>query len=264
MLVQLDAADALCTFIKQAPISNAEIDVKVVYSPPVSSATIPLEDLLTQPKYIPEAPAAELITNAKLLDFIKTANTLKSQAEQASLFTNNWTEKPAIREARAFIQQVLDETKKEHLADREQRNDRGDPNAMISKLFDEIDSLLSGTAQATNANISIKFAALSSGLKERQAKYNLPFTEKGTFKGALHCEAGLVSILDKTTREHIRARINTLERTNVKKKKKNKHVQHPLLQLLEDSEVGFFSVQLIPTVDPCSIHDNRISRESSG
>ena len=38
-------------------------------------------------------------------------------------------------------------------------------------------------------------------LQERQGRYGVKFTDKQTFRGALHCKAGLASILDKTTRE---------------------------------------------------------------
>ena len=242
MLVQLDAADALCAFVKRVELSNAEIDVKLVYSPLVSDKTISLEDLLTQ-TYIPEAPMTNLKTNAKLLDFVKTAKTLKSQAKRISSFTEKWDPECAS-EAELFLQEVLDETKKEHEEDSKQKKDGVDPNKIISELSSEIIGLLSGPAQG--ADILTKFAALETELKERQRRYTLPFTEKPIFKGALHCEAGLASILDKNTRINIQARIDTMNQAAVRKKDEN--LYRSLSQLLEDTEVGFFSVRLVSTV----------------
>lgn len=263
MLVQLDAADALCAFVNQVELSNSEIEVKLVYSPLVSDETIPLEDLLTQPKYIPEAPITDSKTNAKLLDFIKTANTLKRQTERVGSFKKKWDPKRAS-EAKSFIQQVFDETKKEHEEDDKQRNSGIDPNKMISELSCQINELLSQplAVQEAGDDILAKFTALEIELKERQARYNLPFTEKATFKGALHCEASLASILDKTTRENIRARIKTLNRADGKKD--DEQLYCSLLELLEDTEVGFFSVRLVPMVNSCSIYNDRVSRESLG
>jgi hypothetical protein len=258
MLVQLDAADALCAFSRQVELSNAQIDVKLVYSSLVADSTIPLEDLLTQTKYIPEAPIADPKTNAKILDFIKTANTLKKHVGRIGHFKKPWDARRAS-EAKSFIQEVLDETRKEHEEDNKQGNAGVDPNKIISELSHQIIELLSRPVQ--DADILAKFAALEDQLKERQAMYDLPFTEKPTFKGALHCEACLASILDKTTRESIQARIDTLKQASGKKK--NEQLCHSLSQLLEDTKVGFFSVRLVYTVNPCSIHD-RISRESSG
>jgi len=258
MLVQLDAAHALCDFITKAELSHAEIDVKLVYPSLVSDKTIPLEELLTQKKYIPEAPIAHPKTNAKLLDFIKTANTLKKQVEFLGNFKKNWDPMHASK-GKEFIQQVLDEARKEHEEDSDQGVDPA--NKMISDLSDEIIKLLSQPAQ--DANILAKFTDLEGQLKERRAKYNLPFTEKATFKGALHCEAALASILDKTTREGIRARIEK-QKLAGGKKFKDEQLYDSLSQLLEETEVDFFSVQLVSTVNPCSIHDGRASRESLG
>jgi len=46
ILVQLDAADALCGFVKRLELTQAEIDVKLAYSPLVPYETIDLEELL--------------------------------------------------------------------------------------------------------------------------------------------------------------------------------------------------------------------------
>jgi hypothetical protein len=261
MLVQLDAADALCAFAKQVELSEAEIEVRIVYPPLVSDETIPLEVLLTQTNYIPEAPITDPKTNAKLLDFIKTANTLKRQTKLVSDFKEKWDPMRAS-EAKSLIQQVLDESKKEH-EDSKQRNASGvDPNKMISELCSQIIDLLSRPTQDAGADILALFTDLEIEMKERQARYNLPFMEKATFKGALHCEAGLASILDKTTRDNIRARIDTLKQAGGKKE--DEQLYRSLLQLLEDTKVGFFPVRLVPTINPCSIHDDRTSRESLG
>jgi hypothetical protein len=237
ILVQLDAADALCAFVKQAELSNAEIDVKVVYSPIVSAETIPLEDLLAQTDYIPDAPITDPKTNAKLLDFVKTANTLKSQAGRVASFKKKWDPKHAS-DAKSFLQQILDETKKEHEEDGKQRNGGDDSKKIISELCSQIIELLSRSPQDAGADIPMKFSALEIELKDRQARYNLPFTERATFKGTLHCEAGLASILDKTTRESIRARIETLNQADGKKK--DEKLYRSLSQLLEDTKVVFF------------------------
>jgi hypothetical protein len=266
MLVQLDAADALCAFVKQEELGNSEIDVKIVYAPVVSDKTIPLEDLLTQPKYIPEAPMTDPKTNTKLLDFIKTANTLKKQTECVGSFKKNWGPMRAS-DAQLFLQEVMVEAKKEHEEDSKQRNGGVDPNEMILELSSEILALLQQGSDA-GADIIAKFSALEIELKERQARYNLPFSEKATFKGALHCEACLASVLDQTTRKNIRAWIDTLKKDGKKKKdwkkQKDEELCRSLSQLLEETKVGFFSVRLVPTVNPCSIHDNRISLESLG
>jgi hypothetical protein len=233
MLVQLDAADALCAFVKQVNFSKPEIDVKIVYSPLISDETIPLEVLLTQTMYIPEAPKTDPMTNTKLLDFIKTANTLKRQTIDVSSFNTNWNS-GRTSEAKLFIEQVI--LYKEHKEDSKQRNGGVDLNSEISDLSSEIIELLSRPVQDADA-ILAKFSALESMLQERQARYNLPFTEKATFKGALHCEVGLASILDKTTRENIRAWIDALNQTDGKK---DERLSHSLSQLLDETKVGFF------------------------
>jgi hypothetical protein len=263
ILVQLDAAVALCNFITKAELRDAEIDVKLVYSSLVSDKTILLEELLTEKQYIPE-PIADPTTNAKLLDFIKTANTLKKQVELLGNFNKNfdknWDPMHAS-EGNKLIQQVLDEARKEHEEDSDQRVDP--VNKMVSHLSNEIIGLLSHPAQGQDANILAKFTDLEGQLKKRQAKYDLPFTEKTTFKGALHCEAALASILDKTTREGIRARLEK-QKLAGGKKFKDDPLYDSLSQLLEETKVGFFSVQVVPMVNPCSIHDGRASRESLG
>ena len=256
MLVQLNAADALCAFVKQVELRNVEVDIKLVYSPLISDKTIPLEDLLT--KYIPEAPGADPKTNAKLLDFIKTANTRTKQVEYAGSLKKKWDPE----DADAFLQQVRDEAGKEHEEDSQQRNGVN-PNQVISELSSEILELLSRPTQDADANIPAKFAVLEDELKEKWAKYKLPFTEKATFRGALHCEASLASILDKTTRQNIQTQMKTLEQADTKLQE-DKRLYQSLSQLLEESEVSFFSVRLVPTVNPCSIHDDRSSSESSG
>ena len=237
MLVQLDAADALCAFVKQEEIRNSEIEVKLVYSPLVSDETIPLEVLLTR-TYIPEAPRTDSKTNAKLLDFIKTATTLKRQAELVGSFTQKWDSKRAS-EAKSFIQQVLDETKREHEEDSKRMISGVDSN-MIG-LSSQIIELLSQPVRDASADILAKFSALEIELKEKQAMYNLPFTEKATFKGTLHCEVGMASILDKTTRENIQARIDTSNQADGKKK--DDQLYRSLLQILEATKVGFLSVR---------------------
>jgi len=78
-------------------------------------------------------------------------------------------------------------------------------------------------------------------LKERQARYNLPFAEKSTFKGTIHCEAALASILDKTTREGIQAQIEK-HRLADRKRSKDEGLYNNLLELLAETKVGFFSV----------------------
>lgn len=95
-------------------------------------------------KFIPDAPLTDEKTNAKLLNFIKMANTLKNQVEHTSFFKNwDWWH---ISNANTFIQEVLDETKKEHNKDVKQKNEGEDLNKMISDLFYQIHGLLSLTA----------------------------------------------------------------------------------------------------------------------
>ena len=100
MLVQLDTADALCSFVQQVELSQAEIDVKLVYSPLVSHNTIPLEELL-QAGYIHE-PYGDEKTNAELLDFVKMANVRKKQLKVLGSFQKKWDANRAS-EAKKFI-----------------------------------------------------------------------------------------------------------------------------------------------------------------
>jgi len=258
MLVQLDTADALCSFVQQVELSQAEIDVKLVYSPLVSHNTIPLEELL-QAGYIHE-PYGDEKTNTELLDFIKMANVRKKQLKVLGSFQKKWDANRAS-EAKKFIRQILDQTAKEDEEDSDQRNGGVGPNEMISVLCNQIIELLSPSRQPGDSeSIRAKFTALAKELEEGQG---LPFTENSTFKGTLHCEAGLASILDKTTRDAIRARIDQLKVADPRDLKDEK-LYHSLSELLEETKVGFFSVQLVPTVNPCSIHDGRNSSESLG
>jgi hypothetical protein len=242
ILVQLDAADALCAFVKMVELSHAEVDVKLVYSSLIDDKTIPLEVLLTNTDYIPE-PVADPKSNGKLLDFIMTANTLKRQTAIVGTFKKQWHPKRSS-EAKSIIQNISEETKK----------DRIDPNPMIDELTSQILELLPRNA---GADISAKFTALEEVLKEKQARYKLPFSERPDFKGALHCEAGLASLLDKTTRETIQAQIdkfNTSKKQaggkNSMKANNEELYYDSLRQLLDNTKVGFFSVRLVPTVNP--------------
>ncbi|KAF8798247.1 hypothetical protein BYT27DRAFT_7264841 [Phlegmacium glaucopus] len=247
MLIQLDAADALCDFITKVELSHAQIKVKLVYPSLVSDKTIPLEELLTQTKYIPEVPIADPKTNAKLLDFIITANTLKKQVVFLENFKKNWDPMHASK-GKEFIQQVLDEARKEHKEDGDQGIDSA--NKIIIDLSDKIIKLLSQPVQ--DANILVKFTDLEGQLKERQAKYNLPFNEKTTFRGAVHCEAALASILDKTTREGIQAWIQNLKLASGKKFK-DEQLYESLSKLLKETElipVQFTMVGLHPPQSP--------------
>ena len=90
MLVQLDAADSLCGFVKKVGLSQVEIDVKLVYLPLISCETIPLEKLL-QAGYIRE-PESAPITNAQLLTFIKASNVCKIQIQTLEGYKkiSNW------------------------------------------------------------------------------------------------------------------------------------------------------------------------------
>ena len=256
MLVHLDAADALCSFVQQVELSRAEIDVKLVYSPLVSYKTIPLEELL-QARYIRE-PDGDEKTNAELLDFVKTANVRKKQLKVLGGFRKKWDAEHAS-EAKKFIQQVLDQTAKEDKKDSDQRNGGVGPDKTISDLCIQLIALLS-QQPVDSESICAKFTALAEELEEEQG---LPFNERTTFNGTLHCEVGLASILDKSTRDAIQARIDQLKVADPRTPK-DKQLYESLSDLLEETKVGFFSVQFVPTVNPCSIHDGRNSSESSG
>jgi hypothetical protein len=86
-------------------------------------------------------------------------------------------------------------------------SDQGvDPeNGEISILSAEI--IKPSPLPKQDAHVLAKFAALEGLLKKRQDRYNLPFSEKSIFKGTMHCEAALASILDQNTRIGIQARI---------------------------------------------------------
>jgi hypothetical protein len=256
MLVHLDAADALCSFVQQVELSRAEIDVKLVYSPLVSYNTIPLEELL-QAGHIRE-PDGDEKTNAELLDFVKTANVRKKQLKVLGSLQKKWDSR-RVSEAKKFIKQVLDQTAKEDAEDSDQRDGGVGPNKTISALSEQLIELLS-QQPVDSESICAKFTDLAEELKEGQG---LPFTENPTFRGALHCEASLASILDKSTRGAIRARIDQLKMADPMTPK-DEVLSNSLSELLEETKVGFFSVQLVPTINPCSIHNGRNSSESSG
>ena len=247
MLVQFDAADALRTFVNNMPkLSNAELDVKIVYSPVISDKTIPLEVLLT--KYIPEAISADPPTNTKLLDFIKVAYTVKRQAKCINSFIKAWGP-GCISEAIAFLKEVLEEVENpdNHSEDSENSDDEANRKMMIADLSNQIIKLLSQPEQDTGADIPAKFCALGEllNLQERQDRSDLKLTEKSTFMDVLHCEAGLASILDKTTREHIKARSDILKQPDGTWKgltNSEEWLYCSLSQLLEETQVGFVSV----------------------
>jgi hypothetical protein len=143
--------------------------------------------------------------------------------------------------------------------DSDQRDGGVSPNKTIYVLSEQLIELLS-QQPVDSKSICAKFTALVEELKEGQG---LPFTENPTFRGAPHCEASLASILDKSTRGAIRAWINQLKMTDLMTPK-DEVLSNSLSELLEETKVGFFSVQLVPMVNPCSIHDGRNSSESLG
>ena len=263
ILVQLDAADALCDFVKRPELAQAEIDVKLAYSPLVSYETITLEELL-RAGHIPEPDGTE-ITNAELLNFVKAANVRKQQLITLSSFKNKWDKKYTIPAANQLVKSVLDQaTEEDRQADSHVQGSGGvSPNAAISALCGEITALLDTAVALSNRKhvdgpaLDERFSALAEQLMERQP---LPFREGTTFSGTLHCEAGLASILDQTTRGVIQARIKELNVADPK----DERLHHSLSELLEQTKVGLFSVQPVPNVNPCSIHGGRASRESSG
>ena len=269
MLVQFDAADALCNFVDLVPeLSSVELDVKIVYSSVISDKTIPLEVLST--KYIPEAASDDSPTNAKLLDFIKAAYTVKRQAKCINSFTKSWGPK-RVPAAIEFLKEVLEEVTAENpqhdSEDLEDSDDEANRKLRIADLSNQIIELLTQPVQDAGADIPAKFWALGEllNLQERQDRYDLKFADKPTFTGALHCEAGLASILDKTTRESIQARIDTLKQPDGTLKglmDSEERLYCSLSQLLEETKVGFVSVQLVP-INPYSIHDDRCSCKSS-
>jgi hypothetical protein len=149
MLVQFDAADALCTFVDLVPnLSSANIEVKIVYSPVISDETIPLEDLLT--KYIPEAASDNSPTNAKLLDFINAARVVQSQAKRISSFKESLSSPNRRPAAIAFLTEVMEEVKE----DSEDSDDEAKRKREIFDLSRHISKLLSSQpAQEAGAQI---------------------------------------------------------------------------------------------------------------
>jgi hypothetical protein len=248
MLVQLDAADALCAFVKQAELSKAEIDVKIVYSSLVSSDIIPLEDLLLK-LYIPGAPGDP--ANEKLHHFIETAKAVEGHARRLDSFVNEvnevWDPKCAPK-SKLFIEMILGYYKKER-----GKGEQGDLKKHITPTLvtaRKIHKLLSLPPSVdSDMALPLLFSDLQSHLNDRRAKYCLPFYEKTAFKGALHCEACLASILDKTTRDSIQARINALKQAN-KLNSSDLKLYESLEKLLKDTKVGFFSVHLV--INPSS------------
>lgn len=301
MLVPLDAADSLCSFVKKVGLGVVEIDVKLVYSPIVSRETIPLEKLL-QVGHIPE-PGIRFspITNTELLAFVKASNVRKKQIQTVQFYNGLKLDKwdaGHILEAKKFIQGVLNQAKEEDEAagiatedkaakkqksakkhkttkhhkatrkhkaaeDNEKDSNQGNRgvglNATISALCNEIIVLLSRQPRNFEPVVT-KFGVLLTVLLPLQ---RLPFTESSQANASLHCEAGLASILDKTTRDAIQTRIDQLEVADLTQK--DEKLYHTLLDLLKETEVGFFfSVRLVPMANTCSFHDGRSSGESSG
>jgi hypothetical protein len=118
-------------------------------------------------------------------------------------------------------------------------------NMAISMLSAEIIEHLSKPAQqASNlARITTLKGLLT---KRRDERYDLRFSENDTFRGTIHCEAALASILDQTTRERIQARI---EKHKLARKKSNSAELYyeKLSTLLNDTKVGFnLFLRLIP------------------
>jgi hypothetical protein len=254
ILVQLEAANALCDFITKSDLSKAQIDVKLVYGSLVSDQTIPLEELL-QKQHIPPG-LGDRNTNADLLNFVITAKTLKTHVERLRELKGKWD--PI--EGKGFLDDVLGEARKQHQEDSDQG---GDPtNAAISILSAEIIEQL---PMLQVADILAKIAVLEGLLKERQARYDLPFREKPSFKGAIHCEVALASILDKSTRQRIKDQIEKRNMLSSRKRSKSDNKLYDnLSELLAETEVSVFSIQLVPRDNFCSIHDGRASHESSG
>jgi hypothetical protein len=264
MLVQLDAADALCAFAKQQELSNAELDVKIVYSSLVSDETIPLENLLAE-LYIPGTPDDP--KNEKLYHFVMTAKALGGQLKRVQPFVQGGAEEwtlHRINRAKVCVENILGQYKKEQEYMKEQTKSGSggseddlksdiipvlDLCKAIKKLIDE---------RQPSSELPSRFSDLLNLLTTRQDKYRLPFHEKAAFKGALHCEACLASILDKTTRDNIQARIEALKQTNSLDEK----LYRSLEQLLAETKVGVFLVHLM--INPCSnaCRHHRISRES--
>jgi len=238
ILAQFQAANALCNFITKSELSEAQIDVKIVCAAFVSDLKIPLQELFEK-QYIPQGPLLGPDNNTKLLDFVKTANTLKDQIERLKKLKKDWD--PIA--GKGILQDVLNEAKKQHQEDSNQGFDLA--NAAISTLSAEIIERLPLPAQ--EATILAKITVLEGLLTKRQTeRYNVRFSENPTFKGTIHCEAALASILDKTTREGIQARIE--KHKLARKKSPNEELYYKKLStLLADTEVGFnLFLRLIP------------------
>jgi hypothetical protein len=252
ILVQLDAADALCEFVNKPELTQAEFDVKLVYSPLVSNEAISLEELFLG-EYIPQPQGAEK-TNAELLDIVKAANVRREQLKKLDGLINKWG-KGRVSETKILITALSNQATKE---DRQAgHGSEGDsPNTTISALCANITDILGRKPLDTSALLD-ELSALSEQLKEEQP---LSFGEGKEFTGTLHCEAGLASILDQSTRGVIQARIKQLNAADPK----DEQLHRCLSELLEQTQVGFFSVQSVPMVNPSSIHGGRASRESSG
>jgi hypothetical protein len=251
ILVQLDAADALCEFVNQPELTQAEIDIKLAYSPLVSNEAISLEELFLG-EYIPQPEGAEK-TNAELLNIIKAANVRREQLKKLDVLINKWG-KGCVPETKSLITALLNQATDE---DCQAGHGSGwdSPNATISALCADITDILNRKPLDISA-LFRELSALSEQLKERQP---LSFGEGKEFTGTLHCEAGLASILDQSTRGVIQARIEQLNAADPK----DEQLHRCLSELLEQTQVGFFSVQPVPTVNPCSIHGGRASHESS-
>ncbi|KIJ89769.1 hypothetical protein K443DRAFT_126671 [Laccaria amethystina LaAM-08-1] len=199
-------------FVQQVELSRAEIDVKLVYSPLISYNTIPLEELL-QAGHICE-PDGDEKTNAELLDFVKTANVRKKQLKVLGSLQKKWDSR-RVSEAKKFIKQVLDQTAKEDAEDSDQRDGGVGLNKTISALSEQLIELLS-QQPVDSESICAKFTALAE-------------------EGALHCEAGLASILDKSTRGAIRARIDQLKMADPMTPK-DEVLSNSLSELLEETK----------------------------
>jgi len=154
-------------------------------------------------------------------------------------------DKKHVSAVKGFTNGVLSQAQKEDLeaAGREQETGKVSPNVTILALCKDIMTILD-QKPADDPALDNKFSALAEQLMERQP---LPFNESATFRGTLHCEAGLASILDQSTRGVIQARIDAVD-------PKDEQVCHSLLELLDRTQVGFFSIQPVAMVNPCSIH----------
>ena len=106
-------------------------------------------------------------------------------------------------------------------------------NVTISALCNKISGLLLRQPREAES-ILAKFEALSMLLSKLQ---RLPFAKSTLSSARLHCEAGLASILDKTTRDVIQARIDQLEEAD--STQEDEKLYRSLLDLLGETKVGF-------------------------